>query len=309
MENRSPLLSVVVVTYNHKKYIKSCLDSILKQKTTFEFEIIVADDNSRDETVEYVEQLYGSLVVIINREKNIGLCANMYDAYTKARGKYIFDCSGDDYLPVDDVLQKHIDFLEEHPDFFSVANWYEYYNVNKGEKRTIKIRYGEYCFNDFLKGVPVEFYLGTMRNTFLKDSPTFLCNASHNNEEIQMLYYTLSKGKKKILPEVLYTYCYRERNDTSNYCSTRNDRDVLEDYAKGFRAIEKVDKGKNRFNIAKMKYYEKYFDKIVDKENVRGIYTICKTIGIKDFLNFLAIKLAMRLRRKKSVLENNKMYK
>ena len=41
MSKEVPLVSVSVVTYNHEKYIKQCLDSILNQKTDFDFEIVL----------------------------------------------------------------------------------------------------------------------------------------------------------------------------------------------------------------------------------------------------------------------------
>ena len=46
------LVSVCVTTYNHKEYIKQCLDSILMQKTDFSFEIILGEDESNDGTRE-----------------------------------------------------------------------------------------------------------------------------------------------------------------------------------------------------------------------------------------------------------------
>ena len=46
------LVSVLVQTYNHERYIKDCLNSILEQKTNFDFEIIIGEDNSTDKTRE-----------------------------------------------------------------------------------------------------------------------------------------------------------------------------------------------------------------------------------------------------------------
>ena len=47
---KTPVVSVVVITYNHHDTIARCLDSILEQKTDFPFEVLFADDASTDGT-------------------------------------------------------------------------------------------------------------------------------------------------------------------------------------------------------------------------------------------------------------------
>ena len=182
-------LSVIVFAYKHEKYIQKCLDSVLMQKTDFEYEIVVADDCSADATVKIVEKEYGDKVKVLKRKNNLGLCKNMCEALMGAQGKYIFECAGDDYLVSDTVFQKHVDFLESHEDFFSVFNWMIFRNENTGQEKVIEFPYYEYTLLDFLKGIPARFYLGTIRNTFKDDDIPYLCEASKNNEEIQMLYY------------------------------------------------------------------------------------------------------------------------
>lgn len=50
MKKIKPVVSVCVLTYNHEKFIKECIDSILKQKTNFFYEVIIGDDGSTDMT-------------------------------------------------------------------------------------------------------------------------------------------------------------------------------------------------------------------------------------------------------------------
>jgi len=67
-------VSVCVVTYNQEKYIAQCLDSLISQKTNFNFEIIVGEDCSTDSTraivQKYVDQ-YPDLVIPLFYEKNV----------------------------------------------------------------------------------------------------------------------------------------------------------------------------------------------------------------------------------------------
>jgi glycosyltransferase involved in cell wall biosynthesis len=287
------MLSVIVFSYNHRKYIEKCIDSILAQQTDFDYEILLADDCSTDDTAKVVQGRYGEKVRILDRPKNLGLCRNMYEAFMEARGKYIFECAGDDFLLTEQVFQKHVDFLENNPEYFSIFNLVKTINMQTGKENVRELPYTEFSLLDFLQGKQAHFYMGTVRNSFREDNPDYFCRAGRNNEEIQMVYYTLSKGRKKILPEALYAYCYR--TDVGNYCSTHNYLDVLDDYAKGFHAVEAADEGKHNFRIAKIWIYESYIDKILqskDRQLIRGIYRV---LGWRDFLDFVWIKFLMKL--------------
>lgn len=289
------LLSVVVVTYNHEKYITKCLDSILEQKTNFQFEIVVADDCSTDDTVGIIRKTYGEQIRVIERKTNVGLCQNMYEAYHAVHGKYIFDCSGDDYLPTDNVLQKHVDFLENHLEYYSVSNWILFSDEISGKKKINEIYYSEYSLLDFLRGIPNLSYMGTIRNTFSTDNPEYLCKASKNNEEIQMLYYVLGKGKKAIIPEAMYAYCYRKSEEGENYCSQNSSLKILADYAKGFSAVEKVDKKKHKFDIVKMTIYGKYIDKICEEKDWNFLFRVFSILKWREILSFITLKVIVKL--------------
>lgn len=95
-----PEISVVVFTYNHEKYLRESLDSILAQKTRFTFEIVIGEDCSTDGTLaickEY-EQRFPDIVRIVTSERNVGASHNVARTLHAARGKYIAMLEGDDY--------------------------------------------------------------------------------------------------------------------------------------------------------------------------------------------------------------------
>lgn len=293
------MLSVVVFSYNHKDYIDTCLESIFRQKTDFLYEVLIADDASPDGTARMVKERYGDKIKVLNRENNLGLCANMYDAFMQAKGKYIYDCSGDDYLPNENVFQDLADYLENHEDIFSVSGWTETYNVAKEFKVIGKPAYSEYTMLDFLRGVKVNFYTGMMRNTFKQDKPKYFCDASRNNEEVQIWYYTLTKGKKAILPKCVYTYCYRNDVSFASYNSSHTFLDMLEDYAKGFQTVEHIAQKRYNFALAKMTYYSGCIDYHIQNNGLKSAPDIAKVLGFKDTLSFVWIKLLMRLNHRK----------
>lgn len=95
-----PKVSVCVITYNHKKYIRHCLDSILDQETNATYEIIVADDASDDGTTEIIKEYafkYPDIIKPIFHEDNVGVYQNYKDAHMSAAGIYVAHCDGDDY--------------------------------------------------------------------------------------------------------------------------------------------------------------------------------------------------------------------
>jgi len=96
----TPKVSVCVVTYNQQKYIRQCLQSIVDQETDFDFEVIVGDDFSTDETRAIVSEFaerYAGIVKPLFHGKNVGACANYKHTHDQAIGEYIAHVDGDDY--------------------------------------------------------------------------------------------------------------------------------------------------------------------------------------------------------------------
>ncbi len=111
------IVSVIAITYNHEKYIKQALESIVNQTTNFKFEVIVADDCSTDDTQNIIRNFsktYPDLIIPILREKNIGPQKNFKDAIMRARGKYIALCEGDDFWTDTSKLQSQVEYFQSH---------------------------------------------------------------------------------------------------------------------------------------------------------------------------------------------------
>lgn len=111
-------ISVVCITYNHKKYIREAIDSFLMQAyDQSKIEIIIADDASTDGTRKIVQEYaanYPNVVPVLN-EKNIGIQKNLLGAMERARGKYIALCEGDDYWTDASKLSKQFKKMEAQP--------------------------------------------------------------------------------------------------------------------------------------------------------------------------------------------------
>lgn len=110
-------LSVIIPAYRFSAYIHECLLSVLAQKTTFDFEVIVCNDCSPDNTrdvIRYLESGYPQLKVLDNTQ-NTGLIGSMANLLRAARGDYIAYLDGDD-VALPGKLQAQVDYLDANSD-------------------------------------------------------------------------------------------------------------------------------------------------------------------------------------------------
>lgn len=124
--NEDIKVSVCVVTFNHEKYIRRALDSVLMQEVNFPIEILVGDDCSTDGTQEILKQYDGvspNLKIVLRKENLWGRPDNnSWLLRASAKGKYVITLEGDDFWLDKKKLQKQADFLDQHDDFIAVAH-------------------------------------------------------------------------------------------------------------------------------------------------------------------------------------------
>lgn len=113
----SLLASVCIVTYNHAEYIQKTIESVLSQVASFDFEVIVVDDASTDNTIriakEAAKKFSVPLRLMVNRV-NLGPGQTYILAHSEAAGKYVFHLDGDDYF-LPGKLQIQCGFMESYP--------------------------------------------------------------------------------------------------------------------------------------------------------------------------------------------------
>jgi mannose-6-phosphate isomerase-like protein (cupin superfamily) len=100
--NESVVLSIVVISYNHEKFILETLRSVFCQFVDFQVEVIIADDHSGDNTQRVISDFLLNCntnwnVYFFQHEKNLGMQNNFRFVLEKCNGKYISVCEGDDY--------------------------------------------------------------------------------------------------------------------------------------------------------------------------------------------------------------------
>jgi len=125
----NPMVSVCVITYNQEAYIQQCLESILQQETNFEYDVVVGEDCSTDNTASIIKSLseFGQNIQLLKNTSNLGVLPNFIRTLKACKGKYIAFCEGDDYWIDEHKLQKQVDFLEQNPAYGGVCTnnrWY-----------------------------------------------------------------------------------------------------------------------------------------------------------------------------------------
>lgn len=117
MTDNVPSVSVLLVTYNHAKFVRQALDGVLMQQTDFEFEIVAVDDCSTDGTLGILqdyEKQYSQLRVLPAPE-NLGISRNYQRGFTACRGEFVAVLEGDDYWISPRKLEITRDFLKRNP--------------------------------------------------------------------------------------------------------------------------------------------------------------------------------------------------
>lgn len=117
-----PVVTVIVITFNHEQYVADALRSILSQKTNFPVEVLVSDDCSLDGTRDVIDAVVKSEpsshhVVKRYRESNLGRRGmnNFVQAISEAKGRFVALLEGDDYWTSADKLQSQVDLLNANP--------------------------------------------------------------------------------------------------------------------------------------------------------------------------------------------------
>lgn len=141
------LISVIITTYNRKKYLDEAIESVLGQ-TYKNIEIIIIDDFSTDGTYEWITKKYGDKIEIYRNTKNKGPGINRKLALEKyAKGDYVMFLDDDDLLINKSYFEKAINFFLKHPKLSMVSAPHIVYNTMDQSNTEILFPYHEDIVN------------------------------------------------------------------------------------------------------------------------------------------------------------------
>lgn len=113
----NPVVSVVMITYNHEKYVAQAIEGVIMQRCDFPIELLIGEDCSTDGTraiCAAYQVRYPQIIRFITADHNVGMHKNAFRLFGRARGRYLAFCEGDDYWCDDHKLLKQVQMLEGH---------------------------------------------------------------------------------------------------------------------------------------------------------------------------------------------------
>lgn len=232
--SNSLLLSVCIITYNQELYIKETIESILRQKTNFKFEILIADDCSTDATrkicIEYSRK-FPEKIKVVEAVKNVGLTANFFNSLKSCSGKYIAICEGDDYWTDDYKLQKQVDVLETNNQYIGC-----FHNTEERYQEGVKasflycsfseatsISYKQLCFSNIIPTCSIVF-----RNLYIKDIPDWVLKLKMADWVLHLI--NAEHGDFFYIPQVMGVHRLSTKSAWSLQSKRKNIEFVLEAY-------------------------------------------------------------------------------
>jgi glycosyltransferase involved in cell wall biosynthesis len=213
-----PLVSVLMPAYNVEAYVVQAIQSVLDQTYTH-FELIIADDHSKDRTTALIHSFSDKRIVFIQHEQNIGYADNMNALFHAAKGKYLVIQDADDYC-TKDRLEVLVNFLETHASADMVGS--SYIKVDdQGKESPVEMsadmRQIQQAFQQLVDPMPVLNGSVMFRRTITDQGYNFRKLVYVNrSQDDDWLFRVSEKFSLANVKEYLYYYRYNPSSMTMN---------------------------------------------------------------------------------------------
>ncbi|PKG51718.1 glycosyltransferase family 2 protein [Olleya sp. 1-3] len=282
MKSKQPLISVILPVYNVERYVKEAMDSILNQ-TVQDFEILVIDDCSTDNTLVVIEAIEDSRIKIIKKEANKGLIDSLNLGFSLAKGKYIARMDGDDINELT-RFEKQFNVLESNHDVIACGSWIKYFG---GHDKVVKhSEKHDAIVAQMLVKCPMSLGCCMLRTSAVLK---FSFNADKVHVEDYDFWTKIAwEGKLYNLQEVLYHYRSHDAQVSHLYRNMQAQGDVLIQLF----LFKKLKYDQGRFNAA-------FLTKFIQKK---------QEIKVEEFELFLEwLKTLTLLNEKSKVFEGKEL--
>jgi glycosyltransferase involved in cell wall biosynthesis len=289
VNKKSDLLTVLLITYNHEKWIAKAIESVLEQETNFSFIIKIFDDFSTDNSANIAKQYeskYPNKIQLILENKNIGVGKNFKKAFQNTDTKYFCFLESDDYWCDKTKLQSQVDILEKNPEFSMCGHNTKIYNF-KTQKESYICNDGIFsngfnsnnqdCIFSFEEAPYIHTSSRMYRNKLVDFSvePDWLC------VDINHYYKFLSKGSIYYINKVMSIYNVTGVGDYSKF-------NQLEKDLQYFNVLFKLNK---YFNYRYNEFYTKKICKNINKSKFKYSCFFCVIwINIKYKFKMMFLK-------------------
>ncbi|SFN72201.1 Glycosyltransferase involved in cell wall bisynthesis [Bizionia echini] len=289
-----PLVTVCMIAYNHEPYISQAIEGVLQQKTNFNFNLLISNDCSSDNTDSIIRTIQdnhplGAKIEYYNQKMNLGIVPNFLFTLSKPESSYLAICEGDDYWIDPFKLQKQVDFLEQEAEFAGVAtnSVIKYEGTSKEHLFSTKTR-PILETNDLLEARP--FHTATFmfrKGAFKIDFPKDILSAD------RALFLLVScYGPIKYINDVTAVY----RKNDGGISRRVTSKQMKQDY----RIVTYIKKHNQSFNYIKL---EAFIAKtVLEYSNKLFLLDFLKASYSLTFRNFT---LAKGLNKKRKTIKNS----
>ena len=232
-EKKDPLVSIIVPSYNHERYITQCIESIFSQ-TYKNFELIVIDDGSTDKSRTILSELQSKHQFNLILQENIGVSATLTKTISEiANGKYICMCSSDDFY-AEKKIEQQVIFLENNTQF--PACFSKTYHIDENshilnfpyfKQAESKYRSGDIFDDVFLVNItlPVTFMY---KKELLKEIGYFTSNVYC--EDYYMALKISARYPIGFIDDYLFYYRVQENNAAKAIKIINSQKEIIEIY-------------------------------------------------------------------------------
>lgn len=203
------LVSIVMPSYNAEKFVSETIESVLRQTYT-NWELIIVDDCSKDNTAEVVANFQDARIRFMRNEKNSGAAVSRNRALREAKGRWIAFLDSDD-LWEPEKLEKQIAFMETNGYSFSFTDYRIVMPdgnalpcIFTAPKRVTKLGLYLYCWFSTITVMYDREKIGLIQIADIK-----------KNNDYAMWFKVAEKADAYRLPECLSVYCKRENSISS----------------------------------------------------------------------------------------------
>jgi len=207
-----PLVSVLMLAWNHAEFIDQAIESVVSQQCDFPFELIIGEDCSDDGTLarcqEWQQKLPGS-VRLVAADRNVGMHRNFARIWHRARGEFIALCEGDDYWVEPTKLQRQVDWFDKHPEGSLVGTFTDRISMTPDGEWTISGRSAPfetkdtYTLHDLLRSYSFHFSSVMLRKSAVR-FPTWFWDVYCVDRPLYLL--AAQNGTAGLLPIVTSRY-------------------------------------------------------------------------------------------------------
>ena len=293
-------VSIIIVNYNTKALIEQTIESILKETKEISYEIIVVDNASTDESVNYLKKKYEKRIVLVEKNENLGFGRANNEGVKYAKGKYLFFLNPDTIL-IENSIKQMYDYMESNLNSNVAACGGNLYTLNLkpnfSYKKKLYSNYTEFAF---------------IKEKFFKYILEKNLNFNYSNKEIKVEY--ISGANIFIRKEIFFEigkfdsdfFMYFEETELLSRVLKRRYEIVSIPWVK----IIHLEGQSNKVNILKWKFFfeskYKYFYKVYSLREAKINYLISQFKYIIFPLKNIKIKFKINQEEYQKFLQNYK---